>query len=612
MPNDIGKLRRSTIVSTFAPGAVVDFRADHAAISGVVAGLEEWDANFPQAGLRNPQRINEPRLERKLGVKGFRLPPVLEDAARDQNGNPDTRRLVATRFPQWLQCPTCDRIATARRWGDEPGKAARFCVDCTRRAPGKRKVYVVPVRFVMACRAGHLDDFPWHWWVGHTPTCTNKDGALLLKAERPGLSGIYVSCPSCKQKRSLDGIFSENTWNGFSCKGRRPWLGGADQTCQETPRALQRGASNLYFPVVSSALSIPAWSDDLQAALGLYWQDLVHTPPGDRPGFISVLARGSLRPVLEELRLTPEQLATEIEKRVNGIAEPDILDIRGGEYRQFTLANGYCKETDREFETRVEPVPASLAPCFTRIVRVVRLREVRALKGFTRINPPGDEDDAGMAQIALTPPPREWLPAIEVRGEGVFLEFSLERLNAWNTARIKERAEAIDEAWRKEWVGRGGDEAKRRRITARLLLLHTFAHALMRQLTLECGYSSASLRERLYVREEEGAEMAGVLIYTGTSDADGTLGGLQRQGEAGRIERTVVAAIQSMEWCSSDPLCIEGVLGGGDGLSKASCHACVLAPETACEEFNRFLDRALLVGVPEWPQAGYFADLLRA
>ena len=238
----------------------------------------------------------------------------------------------------------------------------------------------------------------------------------------------------------------------------------------------------------------------------------------------------------------------------------------------------------------------------------MRLREVRALKGFTRINPPGDEDSPDIAAIAVGAP--GWLPAVEVRGEGIFLAFNPETLQRWEVRDlVEDRARRVDGAWRIEWQNRYGEGDPAWRITARYLLAHTFAHALMRQLTLECGYSTAALRERLYV-SDGGEDMAGLLIYTATSDSDGTLGGLQRQGESHRVERAVEAAIQAMEWCSSDPLCIEGMIAGSDGLSLAACHACVLAPETACEEYNRFLDRALLVGLPSAPEVGFFSSLL--
>jgi hypothetical protein len=159
--NDLGELRRSAAAATFGPGAIVDFRAGGASISAVAAGLEEWDSNFPPSGMRHAQAIREERLQKKLGVKGFRLPPV-----RDPSNDRDAERsLVAVRFPSWLQCPHCDRIGPEGNWADAPGHAGRWCPSCTARAPGQNRVFVVPVRFVMACEGGHLDEFPWHAWI---------------------------------------------------------------------------------------------------------------------------------------------------------------------------------------------------------------------------------------------------------------------------------------------------------------------------------------------------------------------------------------------------------------------------------------------------------------
>ena len=608
--NHLGDLRRSAALMTFGPGAVVDFRADGAAVSAVAAGLEDWDRSFPPPGLRNPQRIAEPRLQRKLSVDGFRLPPVVDESRPIDDGNPDRRTLVAARFPEWLQCPQCDRLAPARRWLHEPGRAYRYCARCTREAPGQRKVFAVPIRFVMACPKGHLDEFPWHIWVAHKDSCQKKDLAdLYLQSERPGLAGLILNCRVCGARRSMDGVFSARALHGLHCRGRRPWLAGADETCDSEPRALQRGASNLYFPVLESALSIPPWSDALQEALGVYWTPIIRAEPEDRATFIRILSQGELEPVLNELGLNPEELARQVEDRLARYNDDAILNIRQEEYRQFVLGADTADRDAREFEVRNVSLPGSLRPYFSRVVRVVRLREVRALKGFTRINPPGDEDSPDIAAIAVSQP--SWLPAIEVRGEGIFLAFNQETLHLWEVLDIvQERVRRVHAAWLVEWRNRYGEGDPAWSITPRYLLVHTFAHALMRQLTLECGYSTAALRERLYVSDGDDG-MAGLLIYTATSDTDGTLGGLQRQGESHRIERAVEAAVRAMEWCSSDPLCIEGLVAGSDGLSLAACHACVLAPETACEEYNRFLDRALLVGLPHSSDAGFFSPLLR-
>ena len=601
--NRLGEIRRSAAVMTFGPGSVVDFRADGAPVSAVPAGLEEWDANSSAQGLAHRQRISEPRLQRKLSVDGFRLPPVVDD-------DRDRDTLVAVRFPEWLQCPQCDRIASAGRWREDPGRAYRYCTHCTHKMPGQRKVFAVPVRFVMACAKGHLDEFPWHFWVGHKGDCPKKDHAdLYLKSERPGLGGLILSCGKCKARRSMDGVFSAQTWRDAKCRGRRPWLAAVNERCESGPRALQRGASNMYFPVMESALSIPPWSDVLQQALGIYWKSLVSSASKDRATFIRILAKNELAPIMSALNLDPDELEQQIQDRLTRYNDDAILNIRQEEYRQFTWGTDTPVGDAREFEVRNVPVPDRLRPFLSRVVRAVRLREVRALKGFTRINPPGDKDSSEIASISVGRP--DWLPAIEVRGEGIFLAFNQETLRVWEMRnRVVERALSVHEAWRKEWKQRYEDEPSLR-ITPRYLLAHTFAHTLMRQLTLVCGYSTAALRERLYVNDGNDG-MAGLLIYTATSDSDGTLGGLQRQGEARRIEPAVVAAIRAMEWCSSDPLCIERTPAGSDRLSLSACHACVLAPETACEEYNRFLDRAMLVGLPGESDVGFFSSLVQS
>jgi hypothetical protein len=615
--NALGELRRSSVVMTFAPGAVVDFRADGAPVSAVVAGLEEWDSSFGPAGLANPQRISEPRLQKKLGVDGFRLPPVVLETF--DNGDDDNRALVAVRFPIWLQCPDCEQIAPAVKWGQEPGRAFRYCAPCSASRPGNKRVAVIPVRFVLACTAGHLDEFPWHYWVGHTAGCPNKsgEGKLTLKSERAGLAGLILACSKCGARRPMEGIFGRRTFSGFRCKGRRPWLseevdpagcGGTVEKPGPEVRALQRGASNLYFPDIQSALDIPPWSDQLQQTIGVYWSDIVNVASAaDRKMFIGILSKSSLADALARLRMTAAQLAEAIEQRIEGLDQISGEDLRVEEYRRLASGVDTNTEDDQEFEIRNEAMPLRLRYLVERLVRVTRLREVRALTGFTRIHPPGGEGGAAKAPISNAK--MRWLPAIEVRGEGVFFTLNLTQLRDWESRKeVAARIGQLSTAAESDWRGRYPDTPFPLSLTPRFVLLHTIAHAVIRELTLECGYSTASLRERLYVSEQPG--MCGVLIYTSTPDSDGTLGGLERQGLPRRFETILVNAVRSLEWCSSDPLCIESVIGGLDTLSLAACHACCLAPETSCEHFNRYLDRATIVGKPDSPELGFFRSLL--
>ena len=149
-----------------------------------------------------------------------------------------------------------------------------------------------------------------------------------------------------------------------------------------------------------------------------------------------------------------------------------------------------------------------------------------------------------------------------------------------------------------------------RTITPKFLMLHTLSHLLISQLSFECGYSIASLSERLYCAEEsDGKNMAGIFIYTASGDAEGTLGGLVRQGRPDAFPGILRKAIANAKTCSNDPVCIMSRGQGRDSLNLAACHACGLLPETCCEERNAFLDRGVIVGTYENPGIGFWANI---
>ena len=134
----------------------------------------------------------------------------------------------------------------------------------------------------------------------------------------------------------------------------------------------------------------------------------------------------------------------------------------------------------------------------------------------------------------------------------------------------------------------------------RLITLHTLSHLLINEMIFESGYSAAALRERIYcsTNSENGFSANGLLIYTASGDSEGSMGGLVRLGQPGRFELIVESALDKAIFCSSDPVCMEmGEQGQGpDSLNLAACHSCALLPETSCEMFNTFLDRALIIG----------------
>ena len=617
MANELQEMRRSAVVYNAGPGAVVDFRDGGGAVSGVIAGLEEWDNSFPPPGLNNSQCVYEPRLQNKLRVDGFRTSPV--EVNLGWSGWQSKKNLVAVRFPDWLQCPNCNFIRRAKHWGSTSGKAHKHCPECTGKAPGQHMQFVVPVRFVVACEKGHLNEFPWHLWVQHHKGCKfseaesgTQDKPLKLKSEGHGLAGIMLSCPECKAKRSMDGIFSKDFSKRVGqCQGRRPWLADARQKCDIEVTAVQRGASNLYFPVIESALSIPPWSDRLQEILGIWWGSFICVPDYDElEKYIEIIGKSQLRKTLEnDLRMSPSQLAREIWTRRQKYHQLDPNDLRAEEHRQFVGNIGASRSADDQFETRPERVSKAISPWISTVVRAVRLREVRAIRGFTRIKPPGDPDGPDVSRLSKSS--LNWLPAIEVRGEGIFISLDEERMKTWE-AKVDVRARAqlcTDRFNETTHAGSEQNQNSLEQLTPRYMLCHTLSHAIMRQLVIECGYSSASLQERIYSRSGD-QPMSGLLLYTATTDADGTLGGLERLGRAGRIEGIIKRAVEAVEWCSSDPLCILDSMAALDNFSRSVCHSCCLAPETSCESYNRFLDRALLTGDGKNKGIGFFEDMI--
>jgi hypothetical protein len=356
-----------------------------------------------------------------------------------------------------------------------------------------------------------------------------------------------------------------------------------------------RGAANLYFPVIESSLDVPPWSDSLQQQLGRYWEDLRAVSGSQRSQLIGLLQLD------KRLGISIENICRTVEQRVTAVSAKPAADLRWEEYQQIIRPKERLRD-GQDFEVQPESVPDELAPWLSRVVLVTRLREVRVLRGFTRVYPPVDATDPRIAPLATKR--LDWLPGVETRGEGIFFELNAVSLAAWEARdSVSRRIADLSDRYSSDWRSRHGHSGDPpRQITPRLVLLHTLSHALIRQLSLECGYTSASLRERLYA----GENMAGLLVYTASPDADGTLGGLVRQGRASRLLRLWRRTIHTSRWCSSDPLCITGVSALSESLNLAACHSCMLVSETSCEEFNRLLDRALLVGTHESTDIGFF------
>ena len=248
---------------------------------------------------------------------------------------------------------------------------------------------------------------------------------------------------------------------------------------------------------------------------------------------------------------------------------------------------------------------ASLRPLLADVVQAERLRMVQAFTGFTRIDAPDPLDREAVQRAPISRERPTWVPASEVRGEGIFLRLHEDLVAHWEDRVLTSRPIRLQrEAYRRFRENRNPGrnphfDPEKGWPGPRYMVLHTLSHLLIRRIAMECGYSSASLAERIYAGTEDDPQ-AGILLYTAAPDSEGTLGGLVALAEPETLARLIHRALADARHCSSDPLCAERLPHETeDFLHGAACHICLFVSETTCERGNRFLDRRVLADIDE-------------
>jgi len=598
-------VRAAQAVLQYGVGAMVDF-PDQTLIT---AAPETWNGK---------QMIYDDRFAKALGVDFFALPT----------------KISYSRFPEWYFCPKCRRFQPINGWVSEYNKKSKEniydkdpymvkhmkCVKCNQD--------LVAARIVTICEKGHINDFPWIEWVhvrSKKPIC--KKPSLIFKtgtSSTEGLEGLVVAC-ECGATTTLMGAFSVDCFkkldkdNGstiFRCKGNHPHK-HIQEECLSYPRTVQRGASSVYFPLIYSSLVIPPYTDKLisrieksknffecEATLGK-----VHDM---REEILNKYFKKWVEGIAIEVGISNSNVEKILKRKWfdEGNKKTDVASIeyRSEEYEalngEVSTSKGVMGDFSR-LEINKELYQDRLS-YIKSISLINKIRVVNALVGFSRINPVSSIDSIGF--VSVKEKETNWYPAYEVKGEGIFIEFNNEDIRGWimKNPEIADRANIVNNNYLHSYFGPN----KPRLITPKFLLLHTISHLLIKQLSFECGYSIANLSERLYCSERnEGKEMSGVFIYTASGDSEGTLGGLVRQGRPDAFPGIFKRAINNAKMCSNDPVCILSRGQGRESLNLAACHACVLLPETCCEERNAFLDRGLVVGTFDNPKLGFYSDL---
>lgn len=604
-------MRRSALIGPWGVGAIVPFPNDE---SLMIAGLDAWRYNDPK-----PFIIKDSRLTKRLGVSELRWPPDF----RENNVDPVNcnLKIPAVRFPTWYYCPFCGQMKQTTYYETQPMCDAiqwpegRKCSD-----KSKFRKKMIPERFIVVCPQGHIDDFPVAEWVhfdsGHTydpNTCKIRRSTGGASAN---LTGVFYQC-TCGARRSMAGVTRKGALEkmGYRCHSTKPWLGvSGEDVCPSKPedvKVILRGATNVWFADTRSSISIPVDDDTTRRKIvGILNQhfdalNAMRTNGQFDRNIINYFA-------IQEGVNADELYQAFVDRAKNLSASEDVNEntsedeYRLQEYRVLSKTSGSDAMDFHSINHSISEYNPLIREFFESISLVPKLRETRAFVGFSRLEP--DQKPIAERKKELRLGEKEdWLPAVEVFGEGIFFKFDSKKLETWaKRSDVQRRIDGLDHAFHKAKFG--ADTVGNLR--PEYVLIHTFAHLIINQLSFDCGYGSSSIRERIYC-EKTGNElgMYGVLIYTASGDSEGSLGGLVRQGEQGRLEDTIISAIENASWCTSDPICIQSTGQGPESLNLAACHNCALLPETCCENGNRLLDRGVVVGTLVDPEMGFFSSL---
>lgn len=628
-------LRTNQATSIFGTGAMVDF-IDQTLMA---ASPEFW---------KRYTTIYDERLQKSLNVSELRMPPTINDGAA----------IPFIRFPKWYFCPKCRTFRPIGEWERRYKEAkkgdymrAPKCLNC------KKKL--VPAGIITICPNGHIDDFPWIEWTHHKnqagekPVCSNPELEIKTGTSGLGLEGIRLTCKNCKASTTMKGTFPSNGGEGeeisnpfeklvakhkdnekkqeeikkmFECKGHLHW-NGRKEKCGEYPLTAQRGALNVYFPKIESSIVIPPYSDTVNSIIeksrefDLFMKNYNKSVDRNRvDSFLKDDFEYAVEDISKETNIDEDTVRDILNRKINCNVEQDIVTKNKYREDEYEALKGNISEEakdTKDFKIEIQNIDDYNMDQLSQVVLVKKLREVRALIGFSRVHPPdsnifGSTEDESKGEskiVSIKAKEGNFYPAYEVRGEGIFIELNQDRVNAWikNNPDIVVRAQKINDRYNDAARKKSNTE---RNITPKFLLLHTLAHLLIRELSFECGYATASLAERIYCdTAENDKSMSGILIYTASGDAEGTLGGLVRQGKYDTLPGVIKNALERSMWCSNDPVCIESQGQGRSSLNLAACHSCALLPETSCEEFNLLLDRAMLIGDLDNRNMGFYSEL---
>lgn len=592
-PSDLIPIRLSHLLAHSGVGSIV--RGSDGLV--VVQDTRQWtDRHGISAGVLIPY---VERVRAALGIdQQLREPPVAKELSNDQI---DGSCVPATRFPSWMRCPACGVLY---RWpwrnDDQTGTS-----PCCNHEACSRHPNLEQVTWVLAHPAGYLADVPWQSLThsdARDPAQRNCKVQDQLRLIERGYEDRTLRCDACKANVRFRG--DERV--GFGHGRMQPWTkddlvqpeDASEENADSIAQVLVINDTRVYAPNTESVLVIPPESRVRKGTV----VDRLYRSSSDRSRIDNartpLAKKGILRSLATDYRCTTQDVKSALADLDQGyplygdnltpgqLLESEFkafLEVLPDQREDEDLVTRNRSDEWHELEKSADlgAEAQKIVSGVRHLVRVDRLKAVKVFKGFTRLG-----------GINLVPPDivgeSDWLPAVELYGEGLFLVLDEDKLKAWEQApavvsRLNQLLPRFEQSGRNE----------PNPLTTRFMLLHTLSHLLMRQIESEGGYPAAALIERLYCSRGP-APMAGILIHVAVPDIAGSLGGLAELSEPKRFLGILIKALEHSRWCSLDPVCSEHEGQGPDLLNRAACHACALVPEPACEYGNTLLDRGFV------------------
>lgn len=643
----VGSARPSSLLYNYGPGSMMDLPS----FSIMPAGLDDWERVWDRR--ETVPKVYAPRLldavKIHLGPQVTELRPfpwAPKPSSNSKEG--DDLGVPARVFPQWLRCTHCDMLAPLTRFSyrnTNPYRPdqARFEHE---KCPGhrgklsKRPMPAVPARYLLSCPDGHLDEFPYDWWVHEGVRCTAADIPTLAMRDRTVGKGASatIECRACGLTRPMNAAQGESGTSKLPrCRGRHPHIGRFEKDgCLNASKLMLLGASNLWFPASLSIIVMPESVTETRATVAAALLETAGTKRVEKyeknlekwreyleeeESRLFALSDDELAAALNQL-LAPAPSEEELAEQRRNFDPVSLLVPEWNFLQRDPL--GKLHKADEKSGLVLSPPAGGVHPTLatkhvTRVMAIDKLRKVNAVLGFTRIDEMERANDIGQRLVHLTRGGHPtWTVATEDRGEGVYLQLDESTVSTWEKkVEDTDLWTAHQEAHERNFMARFSDTAKvvdaeSRFRPARYWLMHTLAHVLIREMAMYSGYSAASLSERIYAwkpePETERPAAAGLLIVTTASDSDGTLGGLVQLSDRDNLERVMNRALERARRCSSDPVCAHRTPKDPEEfLHGAACHTCAMASETSCERANRFLDRRFLVDLPGSVGLGFFS-----